>query len=220
MNFININNITDTSKVLADKIGYFLAQNKKILWLLSGGSNVHISVGTLNILKVNYSDLLKSNLMVMLMDERYGLVGHDDSNWQQLIKAGFDISSVHAVPVLVNVDRVLTTKLFADNYTKLKEESDLIIGQFGIGIDGHTAGVLPNTCGVNSVDVSCTYNGEGFERITLTLNELKNIDMAITFAFGESKKEIIKLLQNQDIPFKDMPAQVLKQIPESYLYSD
>ena len=36
----------------------------------------------------------------MLTDERYGPVGHPDSNWSQLLQKGFDLPQAKLVPVL------------------------------------------------------------------------------------------------------------------------
>jgi hypothetical protein len=50
------------------------------------------------------------------------------------------------------------------------------------------------------------------------LKTIRNINIAYTFAFGESKKEIVEKLKNENISLAEMPAQILKEIPESYLY--
>ena len=54
----------------------------------------------------------------------------------------------------------------------------------------------------------------------MTLKTIRNINIAYTFAFGESKKEIVDKLKNEGIYLEQMPAQILKEIEESYLYSD
>jgi len=229
MKFINIKNQSETGKILADKIGEYLKQDKKVLWLLSGGSNISIAVEALNILKKDFSSViasgakqssLKDNLAVTLTDERFGPVGHKDSNWQQLLLGGFDMSSVYAVPILCGMEPKETVIEFGKKYRDLTAEADVIIGQFGLGADGHTAGVLPNTIGVKDQGTSCFYDGGKFKRVTLTLKTIRNINIAYTFAFGESKKEIVKSIQSKNIPLEAMPAQVLNEIEESYLYSD
>lgn len=217
MEFLHIKSQSECGKIVADKIGEYLKQNKKVLWLLSGGSNISISVDALNILKVKFKNL-KENLAVTLTDERFGPVRHKDSNWQQLLLAGFDMSSVYSVPILSNLELDETVIKFGKNYRDLTADTDVIIGQFGIGEDGHTAGVLPNTVGVSAKASTCGYDGGKFQRITLSLKAIKDIDIAYTFAFGESKKEVVKSLQTEDLSLTEMPAQILKQIPESYLY--
>jgi 6-phosphogluconolactonase/glucosamine-6-phosphate isomerase/deaminase len=219
MEFIKIKGEAEGVNILGAGIGKYLKQDKNVLWLLSGGSNINIEVEILEKLKKDFSAKLKNILAVTLMDERFGPVGHKDSNWQQLGEAGFDFEAVQAVPVLNDLDIKETVIYFGKKYRDLEAWADVIIGQFGIGSDGHTAGVLPGTIGVKDQATACSYDGGKFKRITLTLKTIGNINIAYTFALSESKKEIINKLQNQDLPLGEMPAQILKQIPESYLYS-
>ena len=171
---------------------------------------------------------MKEKLAVTLTDERYGNIGHADSNWIQLLQNGFDISAVRALPVLCGLEPKETVIKFGKNYRDLTAWADIIIGQFGLGSDGHTAGVLPDTIGVKDQGTACFYKsnptsqgyGEArkYDRITLTLKTIRNINIAYVFAFGESKKEIVEKLKKEEISLEEMPAQIMKEIPESYLY--
>jgi 6-phosphogluconolactonase/glucosamine-6-phosphate isomerase/deaminase len=220
MNYLHLNNQIDGVVILADKISEYLRQNKKVLWLLSGGSNISISVEVLKILKSGFGDKLKTNLAVTLTDERYGSVGHIDSNWQQLIHGGFDMEAVQAVPVLFELPLEQTTKKFGEDYQALTLWADVIIGQFGIGPDGHTAGVLPGTIGATDTSTACSYVSDRFIRISLTLKTIELISYAYVFAFGESKREVIHSLQIENISLIEMPAQIFKKMSESYLFTD
>ena len=220
MIFLQVKDHSYCAKILALKIEDYLLQDKKVLWLLSGGSNIAISVEAFNILKASIPEKLKDNLAVTLTDERYGPVGHKDSNWQGLLNLGFIMDEVKSAPVLCGLSEGETTKNFEENYKKLTEWAHVVIGQFGVGSDGHVAGVLPGTYGVSDPEIADYYVTPQFTRISLTLATIKKINMALTFALGESKREIIHLLKTQDIPLAKMPAQILKEIPESYLYSD
>lgn len=221
MKFLHVNSQAECAEILALKIGEFLQQDRKVLWLLSGGSNIFISVEALELLKVRFPQGFNNKLTVTLTDERYGPVGHRDSNWQQLINAGFDFSIVQAVPVLNNnltLEEMVVSS--SKNYRDLINLSDFIIGQFGIGSDGHIAGVLPQTIGVTAKGTVCNYQAEKFTRISLTLETIKNVTVAYAFVFGDSKREMLQSLYRKDINLADMPAQILKQISESYLCSD
>jgi 6-phosphogluconolactonase/glucosamine-6-phosphate isomerase/deaminase len=220
MNYLHLNNQIDGAVILADKISGYLRQNKKVLWLLSGGSNVSISVETLKILKSGFGDKLKNNLAVTLTDERYGSVGHIDSNWQQLIRGGFEMNEVKAFPVLANLSLEQTTKKFSDDYQMLTIWADVVVGQFGIGSDGHTAGVLPGTIGVADTGIACSYVSDRFIRISLTLKTIELISYAYIFALGESKREVIHSLQTENITLIKMPAQIFKKMSESSLFTD
>lgn len=220
MKFLHIDNQQQGAKILADKISDFLSQDKKVLWLLSGGTNIVISAEVMKILENNFMEKLPSNLTVTLIDERFGLAGHPDSNWQKLIDAGFNVDYIKSVPVLFGLTLEETTRKFSKNYKELSEWSDVIVGQFGVGVDGHIAGVLPNTKGVTDTEIACDYDGAEFRRVSLTLNTIRKVSIAYTFIFGESKKEMLNTLQSKDLSLAEMPAQILKQIPESFLYSD
>ena len=62
------------------------------------------------------------------------------------------------------------------------KSTDTVIGLFGMGSDGHIAGVLPNTLGVLSTEVVCGYISDKFTRVTLTLDTLKKIDASVITA--------------------------------------
>lgn len=205
MNLIHIDDPSAGAKILAQKITDYLNKDKKVLWLLSGGSNISISVETLNILEGIFPDL-SQKLAVTLTDERYGHVGHDDSNWQQLINTGFKFNLVQAQPILQNLPLEETIEKFNKNYSDLIKWSDITIAQFGVGTDGHTAGILPKS--------------DRFTRISLSLEDIKGIPIAYTFIFGKNKERIFKILINENISTDEMPSQILKSIGESYICSD
>ena len=46
---------------------------------------------------------LSDNLVVALVDERYGPVGHPDSNWFKLEIAGFKIKGAKMIPILIGI---------------------------------------------------------------------------------------------------------------------
>ncbi len=213
----------DTSKCITDvsaKLVSYLNADKKILWLIPGGSNIVSAVEILNMIKKQVDTNRLHNLVVTLTDERYGPVGHVDSNWKQLIIAGFDTDSVQAIPVLTGVSFKETVYNYDKNIKVAMKDSDVIVGLFGMGSDGHIAGVLPNTIGVISKDLACGYISDKFTRITLTLNMLKEIHVAYLFAFGKSKRGPLNDLKNKNISLNEQPAQVLKLVAESLVYQD
>lgn len=220
MIFLHSENQSKCARVLASKLGEWLEQDRKVLWLLSGGSNIAISVEAFNILKKEYPARIMPNLAVTLTDERYGKPGHHDSNWQHLLDAGFMMKDIWAVPVLSNLPLDKTVEKYIENYKEMSHWADVVIGQFGIGPDGHIAGILPGSIAVTCKENACGYDGGKFVRVTLTPHAIRSIDSAYTFAFGSSKKEAVEKLHKDDISISDLPAQVLKKIPESCLYSD
>jgi hypothetical protein len=43
---------------------------------------------------------------------------------------------------------------------------------------------------------------------------------AYVFAFGDAKREALQQLRDESLSLDDQPAQIIKQLPEAYVYSD
>jgi len=230
----------DASLELATKISTYLNDSKKVLWLICGGSNIPIAIQALNELKRRMNDNttmenvsvrptnsgandtvnpLLHNLTVTLTDERYGSINHPDSNWRQLREQGFDFALVNAIPVLVGKSLDETTKLFGINLRDALNQNDVIVGQFGIGTDGHIAGVLPNSIGVKSPGTVVSYDAGKFKRITITLKTISSMNIAYSFVYGESKREAISNLR-MNLTVDEQPAQILKEVGEAVIFTD
>lgn len=210
---------TRAGALLSGRIVSELRAGKSVLWLVPGGSNIPIAVSALKLIKSACKSHL-SRLYVTLTDERFGPVGHADSNWKQLVDAGFDIARPQAVPVLRGVGPEDTARTFEENFKRLKGEVDVIIGQFGIGDDCHIAGILPESEAVRSKKLVVAYDTPKFLRVTLTLEAFKAIDAAYAFAFGASKRDAIDSLQEKKGSIDEKPGLILREIKESYLVSD
>ena len=219
MQFIISPNPQDGIKSLADKIITELNGGKKVLWLIPGGSNIPITIEIMNIIHKSVSSDYLANLAVILTDERYGPENHPDSNWKQFIDLGLNTTGIKAHPVLSgNTSFSETIIQYGKMAGKLIEESDIVIGQFGMGSDGHIAGILPHTVAVSELGPTSGYESGTFKRITLTFPILRHIDTAYLFVSESSKKTAIENLKKEDISLNDQPAQILKEIKESYVY--
>lgn len=227
--------IKDNSKVgaqaLAGKVVNSLKEGKKVLWLVPGGSNIPIAVEAMDMIRKEMGDLSLKYLTVTLSDERYGSVGHKDSNWKQLEDAGFNFDGVNKIPVLIGKSLEGTVSAYKKGIIKAMNEvatsEGLIIGQFGIGADGHIAGILPHSRAAAYLEADhtgkdsplvCAYRSPPFIRITLTPVALNKVSAAYIFAFGSSKREAVERLRGQDLSIAEQPAQILKHLPEAYLY--
>ena len=193
-------------------------QQKKVLWLVSGGSNV---TPTIQIIK-NIPESLTANLTIMLADERYGEVGHKDSNWALLLDAGLAGNGAHILPVLhegLNLEE--TSSAYNKTAGEALASNDFILALLGIGSDGHIAGILPGSVATEGQDqLVIGYQSQPFQRITLTFEALRKVDADYSLCFGDSKKEALLALRDQDLSLDEQPAQILKQLPESYIYTD
>lgn len=203
---------------LTSRLARELAQNKKILWLLSGGSNIPASVSIMNNIPTEHS----SGLSISLADERYGEPGHSESNWAKLMQAGFDSKEATLLPVLMpGLSLEETVASYSQMIDSAMSQSDLTIAQLGIGEDGHIAGILPGSAPATETQATVlSFEDPPLVRLSLTFAALKRVNVAYAFAFGEPKKVALHSLQSETVEPTILPAQILKQIQEAYLYSD
>ncbi len=203
---------------LNQRLVHELAAGKRVLWLVSGGSNIPASVQVMNTI----SRPLSQNLTVMLADERYGAVGHADSNEAQIIQAGFRPKAARLLSVLQpGLSLAQTAAQYAAMAGRALAEADCSIGQFGIGDDGHLAGIFPHSPAAKELHKLVSgYRQPPFQRLTLTFPALRQVTAAYVFAFGANKHKALASLQQQTLPLEEQPAQVLKQLSEAYVYSD
>lgn len=220
MKFIKTTSIDPVADYLASVIISKLSAEKKVLWLLSGGSAIQIATHTAESLKT--CDNL-SNLSISLVDERYGLPGYEESNWQQLLDDGTQLQGANLYPVLKGANIQETTDDFEASLKELLVNNDYRIGLFGMGPDGHIASLFPNFPQLEeqerlavSVDNSPKPPPE---RITLTIPAIEKLDEAILFVRGEEKRPLLDKLQG-DMPINEQPAQILKRLPKLTVFND
>jgi len=97
--------------------------------------------------------------------------------------------------------------------------ADIKVGLFGIGADGHTAGILPGSSVLTDSHIVSTYTGPDFQRITITPLVVAKLDVAIAFATGSKKASALSDLQ-KDLSISQQPAQVLKLANSTYIYTN
>lgn len=200
------------TNVITDKI----RSDETVLWLVPGGSAMKIAVKVL----ANLEDEDTSLLCITLTDERFGRPGHDDENWVQLENLGFNTRTINAYRVLRGEDSETTAIEFSNKLEQMYAGFDYKIGLFGMGSDGHTAGIKPESPAVSSGMLAASFVGDDFERVTMTPYAISQLDEVVLYAHGQDKFEQIKQLleTNQDI--ESQPAQVLKQVKTATIFSD
>jgi 6-phosphogluconolactonase len=183
-------------------------KNGRTLLLLSGGSAATVAVRSLEELPSK----LTADLLIGQIDERYGPVGHPYSNWKHLQKQGLSPHKYSCYPILKGVGREETVSQYNAFLQEMAAKGDLpIVGIFGIGTDGHTAGILPESPAVKVKDSLLTsYEGPDFYRITVTPAFIERVNAAILYAKGEEKARVLRTLL-QDEPPERVPAQLLKK---------
>ncbi len=165
------------------------------------------------------SDHAHKGLVVTLADERYGAVGHADSNWTQLAAKGFVLPDALLLPVLVGLDRKDAETHFEELLEREIKNTLYRIGLFGIGPDGHTAGILPKSAAASADSLACAYTAGKFERITMTPKAIAMLDEAVVFADGPEKWPTLAQLHD-DATIEEQPAQALKRVPKITLFTD
>jgi 6-phosphogluconolactonase/glucosamine-6-phosphate isomerase/deaminase len=207
--------IDDCADFISSSILKQLKSNKRVLFFVTGGSSIAVCVKISEIIKKSSHH----NLTIMLTDERYGPINHPDSNWYKLIEAGFSLPEARLIPILTGDTHDITTKKFNIILNQEFENAEYKIGLFGVGIDGHTAGILPETIAVNSPNLASGYNTSTFSRITITPLAIEKLDEAIVWIQGKTKWQILKDLEN-DINIAKQPAQILKKVPLLTIFTD
>jgi 6-phosphogluconolactonase/glucosamine-6-phosphate isomerase/deaminase len=205
---------------LTNKIVEALSSGSRVLWCIPGGSNIPISVRVLNGVRKQVSEEHLLLLTVTLTDERYGPVGHADSNWAQLLDAGFSEEGIHTIPVLRGLLLDETVEVWKAYLENAFAHTDAHIAQFGIGTDGHIAGALPHSPAISESMIVCAYESGPYTRITLSTSSIARMNAAYVFAFGASKEKTMHDLREKELPLEEQPAQILKTIPEVHIYSD
>ena len=209
----------DAASFLAGAVLRELKAGKRVLLFLAGGSSIAVGVKFSKFVTEGTDPELFKNLSITLTDERYGLVNHVDSNLYQLTKQGFNIPNAKITPILINDERDKTTEKFNENLKREFIFSQYKIGLFGIGVDGHTAGILPESRALNSDDLAFGYDTPVYSRITMTRKAIEQLDEAVVWMQGKEKWGTFENLQRELDPIKQ-PAQLLKKIPTLTIFSD
>lgn len=215
MRFYKTTSIAEPAEFLAAKINQSLREGKKVLWLIPGGSAIAVAVAASMLLDQKRLD----NLSIILTDERYGEVGHPASNAWQLQKAGIELRGARFQPLLIGKGAKPTAQHFALRVEEDLEWNDFKIGLFGMGTDGHIAGIKPDSPAVASAELVQYFSGDDFERITITPTAIARLDAAVVYAVGTEKYPQLDRLQTE-LPVADQPAQILKDIADLTIFSD
>ena len=195
-----------------------LTAKKRVLWVVSGGSNIDVAGAVM----AAVDEELQSKLTIMLSDERYGPVGHADSNFKQLSDKGFEPRGATWLPVLhEGLSLIETAAAYGTVVREAFGAADIIIAQLGIGSDGHIAGILPNSPAVSVSDTLVTgYLSDPYQRVTMTFRALQAIDVDYTLAYGGDKQPALEQLQQSNLSLSQQPSMILKQLPEAHVYND
>jgi 6-phosphogluconolactonase/glucosamine-6-phosphate isomerase/deaminase len=205
-----------SAQLLSTRIREKLSEGKSVLFLIPGGSAIAVALLVAREL-VTMGDLTR--LSVMLTDERFGEVGHKDSNWAQLTASGFSLPRATLIPTLRGLSLSETVHAQEEVLRAQFSGTDFHVGLFGMGSDGHTAGILPGSPASTSTALVVGYPAPQFTRITMTPSAIAQLDLAVLYAMGgEKKKAVQNLSEEKDIAVQ--PAQALKKARELVVFTD
>ena len=214
-NLVNTKDIEQISDFVAASINRELDNGHKVLWFATGGSSIKIES---RIAQKIHKDF-KGELVITLTDERFGNLNHPDSNWFQLKESGFDVPSAKFIPFLNGKSFRETVEEIRVKIKEEFEKADYKIGMFGLGIDGHIAGILPRSDAVHSDELICAYDTPQYDRITITPHVISKLDEAVMCALGDMKWPMIEKFE-EDWPIDEVPSQILKSVPLLTIFSD
>lgn len=215
------NNITQfTAKYLLELMAS--STDKPTLLLLSGGSFIEVCKQLA--LLLTKEPLSLGKVTVSLIDERFVPIGHPDSNETQIRQSGL-IEEVEKCggtwePILTGITAQEEETRVDELFKELLSNSELIIPVFGIGDDGHSAGILPQESETelnnnfsnryfSYYEVDPNYPNPFKQRLTMTPQAIKTLKQSYLFAKGEKKKEVLNTLLNESRPNHEFPAKLL-----------
>lgn len=215
LNIKTTTRVDDAAEFIVSSVLRELNNSKKVLLFLTGGSSVAVGLKIAKLLAVK--DL--KNLTVTLTDERYVPVDNPNSNYFQLLQKGFTLPGAKVIPILTGDNLAVTTEKFNIALTQEFTKADYKIGLFGIGADGHTAGILPGSEAVTRAELAFGYETEKFSRITMTPRAIEKLDEAVVSVQGEDKWGTLRNLE-EEIEIAEQPAQILKKVPLLTIFTD
>jgi 6-phosphogluconolactonase/glucosamine-6-phosphate isomerase/deaminase len=217
MKFVKVAGWDEAIKAVSERLKKELSKSGKVLWLVGGGSNINASVKIMAALP----DDLTKDLSIFMTDERFGEVGHEHSNSKQLLDAGFQQKDAVFVPMLQpGFSMAETQERYAQALERAVDHASIVIAQSGIGPDGHIAGILPHSPAVKATGWVTDYEAPPYTRMTMTFDALRHIDAAYYVALGDDKRAALTRLRDEELALDDQPSQILKELPEAYVYND
>jgi 6-phosphogluconolactonase/glucosamine-6-phosphate isomerase/deaminase len=204
---------------LAEQLRQHISKGEKVLWLATGGSAIEVAVQAGGKLK----EVNLANLSVTLADERFVPEGSKDSNWQQLLNAGFNLPGAQLLSVLRGEDINKTTEYYGQTIRSALEDAQYKIGLFGMGPDGHIAALFPHFPQINEHKLYAVSLNNSPKppplRMTLTVPAIERLDEAVIYCKGIEKKEALENL-GKDLSITEQPAQILKMLPKLTIFND
>ncbi len=214
--FVKISSPDPVVAYVADTLKAHLNAGERVLWLIAGGSVIKVAVQVAKQLE----GTPLSALTVSLTDERPGFPGHADSNWAGLLAAGFDVAGARRQAILTGASTKSDVASFARFLDVELRANEFRFGLFGVGPDGHTAGLPARTAAMTTTAaVAAYYESGSFKRLSMTPAAIARLDEAVVYMVGADKHEQVERFA-RDLPFVEQSAQALKSTPSVTVFND
>lgn len=204
---------------LVAKLRHYSAKNS--LLLLSGGSSVRVPYWAASDLDINVTN----RIIVGQVDERYGPVGHADSNWVRMESTGMEPSIFRSTFQMLQ-SGISAVDIAADYGRKLQhliDETEYRVAVCGIGENNSLSGIYPMEEEQRFSDLFLgdnlvvNYPTRDYERITLAARAFLQLDEIIVFMEGKEKQQAVENLRRA-APLHEQPAQLLKSTKRATVF--
>lgn len=202
-----------------------------VLLLCSGGS-------ALALLENVPDGIDWTRMTVGLVDERWK-AQRDNRNNEALAQTTFvTYTLAHGAKIITISHDVVTKEIAAQDYEELLRAwhdtypNGRVCAIFGIGSDGHTAGMMPFPENAekfetffNSTQWVAGYDATGknpfVNRVTITCEYLReHVDSAIVYAVGRGKEGALKKIIADDGSRAQTPARIFREMKDVHIFTD
>jgi len=200
-----------------------------ILFLSSGGSSLELLKNIV---------IFPSHLTIGMTDERFS-EDPEVNNFAQLCETSFFQKAEQRGAYFIDTrmqpreNMEVFTKRFEEALVNWKEEHPggrIVITQ-GVGVDGHTAGIMPYPKEQSVFQELFEkeswvvgYDVEGKNeyplRVTITLPFLRMVDHSVMYIVGKEKKEVLSLMLSAKGTLFETPARIAREMGDVHIFTD
>jgi len=233
MKFFTNQNPEIVKNLAVERVNKFLRDNRnnKILFLTSGGSCMELLDGI-------SEENLNQNITFILLDERFTRDPANNNYQKLLTKKEFikRIESCGSILLDTSIKDGEGAEDYAERYSNLiknwqdNNPGGIIFATFGVGSDGHTAGILPlnkdefNKLFIDSQKYFVAYKVESkdFEyRITATVYFIiSQVDFGIVYQVEKNFRSKWEKIISGQTKLHEVPATVFTNLKRIEIYTD
>ncbi len=216
--------VDESSEYIATKMKDAVAKNGVCYIALAGGSTPEPVYE-----KLAKADLPWDKIHFFWGDERYVPPTHEDSNYKMSKEAWLDSidipeSNIHITPTEgsdVQSDAQEYEQDILDTFGITEGIPTFDVVFMGMGDDGHTASLFPETYALSVVDRLVTVgNKQEHQRITFTIPLINNADCVVFLVAGEGKQSALAQVFNDEDNSYQYPSKLIQPQGELVWFLD